>query len=481
MLSACFSSAQGYGWELDTSRFPPDPATLPARLENMRAGQVRDAVKKGAHCLLPVVTLEAIGDDSPLGMDPAQYKAIEDMARTFRREAVIAPPIYYTPTGYVLSGPLEGTFDINLDTFADYLEEVIVTLSEVGFAGIQIVVVHNPHIVENPPFAKKDRSPVYAACRFVRGDIFNNRWKDPQVGKNWWSFTLSKRSGTSGSGKPVNTKRLTEIKIKTLAKIKNSSDTKTSNKWQLPLRLERMRPSELKRAVAQNLPCFVPTGVIENHGNQNPVGCDVFESQEPVLQAAGRLPAVVAPSVWYGPTGYAVTGPKLGTTDINGRVYQNYIQGICQGLVAMGFRNIIFVQVHQGVDGPQFTATDMAIAQYRCRLYKDPNYGFGWGRKDKKWCDKKIPTIEVIMPPLFQGDHAGKNETSWMLYYRPEYTDLSLIRPGDYPFNDLRNAADATVEWGKEMAVGKNGSGGTVGGLEQIIRQCTNLKDKQIK
>ena len=475
ITGVAFMATGSYAWDFNTSNFPDDPAVPASRLENMRAGQVRDAVEKGVYCLVPVVTLEAACEDMAVGFDPGQWKALEAMARDLTPGAVISPPIWYAPTGYIISGPDQGTFDMSLDAFARYLEQVLVTLSEVGFKKIQIVMIHNPQAAEGAVFEQPDRSPLYAVCKFVGANLFNDRWKDPEIGQNWWSGSAFSATSSmpapacqeNGLGKAVNLDRMVEVEVKTLAKVKlRRRAKKTDDKRQLPLRLEHMSSDEIKRAVAENLPCFVPAGVIENHGNQNPVGCDAFEAMYPVLDAAAKEAAVVAPTVWYGPTGYAVTGPKLATTDIDGYVYKGYIQGVCDGLIAMGFKNIIFVQVHQGEGYSQWTCADMAIAEYRCRLHRDKK-----GSTD-------AANIEVIAPPLGQYDHAGKHETSWMLYYLPQYTDMKLIRAGDYSFNDHCMAKEATVEWGREMAVGKDGKSGTVGAFEERIRRYKNASKK---
>ena len=91
-------------YEPDISKFPADEAEIPARLENMRPGQIRDAAAKGAVCLLPIGVIEAEAPDQPLGIDAAWYdRAIVAMAT--EKKAIIAPPIWFGPTGYILSGP----------------------------------------------------------------------------------------------------------------------------------------------------------------------------------------------------------------------------------------------------------------------------------------------------------------------------------------------------------------------------------------
>ena len=431
-------------WEPDTSKFPEDKAALPAHLENMRPGQIRDAVAQGAVCLLPVGTLEAVADDVPLGADAA---ATEDalLALAKKRNAVIAPPIWYTPTGYVLGAPADGTFDTPTEAFAGYLREVLTTLTALGFKRIEIVLVNNPQ--------GKDGA-LYTTCRFVLGDLFNDFWKDPQVGENWWIRPDFEKLNWARYD-------IVELQVKRPEKRAPAAAP--------VVQLEHMTPAELRDALRRGLPCFVPCGVLENHGNQNPVACDAFEAREPVLLAAAKAPAVVAPTIWYGPTGYAVTGPKLGTTNIDSRPYQPYVRGIVEGLAAMGFRNILLVQVHQGGEGAQGSSAGLAAAQYRSRLHEQ--YGPGWGKRLKAE-EQKHARVEVIAVPHGQYDHAGKNETSWMLHLKPEFTDLKLLREGDYPYCWEKNgpAKDATAEWGRQMTEK------AVEALVKLMRERTQVK-----
>jgi creatinine amidohydrolase/Fe(II)-dependent formamide hydrolase-like protein len=415
--------------EPDVSKFPQDRAVLPARLENMRPGQIRDAVARGAPCLLPVGTLESGGGDRPLGGDAEQADAAL-LALAGPMHAVIAPPIWYTPTGYILGGPRQGTFDMPLDSFADYLREVLRTLAELGFKRVQVVPLHNPQGADGP---------LHSGIQFVLADLFNDLWKDPRLGRSWWIRP-------DREALPYKT-----FSLAALPKVDGAEKRAAANA-RLPLRLERMRPSQIEDALRRGLPCFVPVGVLENHGNHCPIGCDTFEAQDPLLLAATRAPAVVAPAVWYGPTGYAVTGPQRGTTDVNGAVFQWAMQGVVAGLAAMGFENVVFVGVHQGEAGAEQASIRMAIQQYRGRLHALPGYGPGWGNGENPR-PARTCNLEMISPPGGAYDHAGRNETSWMLFLRGEHTDLTLIRPNDYPFCWEKGGPSntATRELGRQM------------------------------
>ena len=270
----------GLAYEPDISRFPPDPATLPARLENMRPGQIRDAAAKGAPCLLPVGVIEADGSGRPLGIAAAEYdRAIEAMAAA--RKAVIAPPIWYGPTGYILSGPAQGTVTMPVRAFSQYIQATLITLGELGFEKIQIVVVHDP---------QGENSPLRSAVRFAMGDLFNDLWKDPKFGENWWCRPDLDQ---------LNWQRYSLVELPRPAPA--PALPADSAELKLPLHLENMTSAQLSEALRRGLPCYLPVGVLENHGNHNPIGCDAIEATDPVVLAAAQTPCVVAPTIWYGP------------------------------------------------------------------------------------------------------------------------------------------------------------------------------------
>jgi creatinine amidohydrolase len=273
--------------------------------------------------------------------------------------------------------------------------------------------------------------------------MFNNLWKRKGFGKCWWINPKTYYTSTVFSWY-----KISEL---TVEPVQPMRDTVIK-----PMRLEKMTPFEIREAVKRDLICFVPAGVIENHGNQCPVGCDAIESEGPLLLAGLQADAVIAPTVWYGPTGYDATGPDLGTINIDGDIFRNYISGVISGIAAMGFKKIIIVQVHQGPNGPEWLSEEMAIQN--CRISS---------QKTGKFTD-----ISVMGPPEALYDHAGKNETSWMLYYRPDNTDLSMIRPHDYMFCWEKNGESnkATYEWGKTM------SDKTVSGWVELINKNNKIE-----
>ena len=410
----------------NTSCYPRDEVELPSRLEALRVCQVTDAVARNAGCLVPVAALDASGPDEPLGFDPYQDEALIALAK--EHSAIIAPVIWYCPTGYLHGKPEDGTFDIQVHSFALYLENVLTTLYAVGFRTVSIVT----YVDADDPTRS---ATLVSVCEFVLANLFNDLWKDPEIGTNWWD---------NPARDTLNWKRYARHELK-----RPSQPDFALRAGDLPLRLEQLTPNHLRDCVAKGYPLFIPSGVLENHGNQNPIGCDGYEAQDPLLKAAEQACAVVAPTIWFGPTCYGVSGPELATTDIDGHRYYNFVAGLITGMAAMGWCDVVFVQVHQGLGGAQARATQMAIQAYHASLSSGVGLGTGWAAEGKL-----APTnVELMVPPHGQYDHAGKNETSWMLYLRPENTDLSLLRENDYLFcwHPGDESELATAEWGESM------------------------------
>lgn len=450
MMILLQSFAQDGVYKIGIENFPVDKVTLPAQLENMRPGQVRNAADRDAPCLIPVGNMQGLSDNEVIGMKEQIADSLNALA--IDKQAVIAPPIWYTPTGYLLNSSSNGTFDIQMDPFTLYLADVVNNIVSLGFKHIQIVVLNNP---------KGKQSPVFACAKFVIANMYNNLWKSPEFGKCW--YINPKFDDVSGEHGNIDKRgevfgRYSVINIYGTAP-QNHKEVLQPTK---PLRLENMTPSQIKSAVNKGLICFVPSGVTETHGNHNPLGCDAIESEGPLLLACAKADAVIAPTIWYGPTGSTCGDETVGNINIDGNNYRNYVSGVINGLAAIGFKKIVVIQVHQGPDGPQWVSTDYAIQDYNVNFYKT--------HSDKA----EIPAdVTVMNPPLGVYDHAGKNETSWMMYYRPDNTDLSLIRPSDYFYCWQKDGESnkASYEWGKAM------SDKTVKALIEFIeKHNSNLK-----
>jgi creatinine amidohydrolase/Fe(II)-dependent formamide hydrolase-like protein len=221
--------------------------------------------------------------------------------------------------------------------------------------------------------------------------------------------------------------------------------------------LKHMRPDQVQDAIAKKAPLLLPAGCIECHGSHAALGLDTMAAEELCNAIAGRLPAVVAPSVEYGPTGWAVSGPELGTVDIDGNHFYLYVKDILRSLLLMGWPSIIVVIHHQGLDGPEALSFRKAASELAFDL-KRAEKGLGWWgyqppeTHGRVWDRVRVmPTILPEAAAVCRGDHAGHFETSLLMHLHPEMVDLSQLARQSFWYTDQPDnlARTSTAEDGK--------------------------------
>ena len=200
--------------------------------------------------------------------------------------------------------------------------------------------------------------------------------------------------------------------------------------------LKHMRPAQMHEAIKQNIPLLIPAGCVECHGMHAALGLDTIVAEDLCAAIAERVPAVVAPSIEYGPTGWAVSGPELGTVDIDGDAFYHYVKEVLRSMLLMGWQRIFIVIEHQGMDGPEALAFRKAAADLSFELartekglgwwgYQPPEtHGNVWGRV--KVGLAILPAAEAVC----RGDHAGHLETSLLMYLHPDMVDMEQL---DHP------------------------------------------------
>lgn len=202
--------------------------------------------------------------------------------------------------------------------------------------------------------------------------------------------------------------------------------------------LSRMRPAELAQAVAARQPLLVPTGTLEYHGGQLPLGTDGLITELFAQALARRTPAVVAPPLPLQPTGYAVSGPGQGTLDIPPELFAAYSREQLAGYAAMGFPRIIVLLHHQSGN---MTAL-LEAARLSATMYTAwRRLGEGWWTRGLRDDGGRVEYCPVTLDTGFFGGHGGQGETEALLALAPELVDLRRC-DGDEPFWN-RTAAQA--------------------------------------
>ncbi|MDP2990057.1 MAG: creatininase family protein, partial [Kiritimatiellota bacterium] len=117
------------------------------------------------------------------------------------------------------------------------------------------------------------------------------------------------------------------------------------------MRYEMMRPGQIKEAIEKGLPLFLPVGVLEYHGPQNPIGTDALIGQGIIHKVEERVECVVAPTFFYGYTGFWAAGPELGEISVDGEGLYLVAKSILKNFFDAGWRKIYVVCHHQGPQG----------------------------------------------------------------------------------------------------------------------------------
>lgn len=158
---------------------------------------------------------------------------------------------------------------------------------------------------------------------------------------------------------------------------------------------------------------LVPVGTLEAHG-VIPNGADNLAPEAMARELAGRVNALIAPTLNYGVTGSLDAFP--GTFSIKGDTYAAFVEDILTGLARNGFKNIIILNGH---GGPQ-TAILEEVAPKVGRQERVRTLVMNW------WSVASDITLEVFEQ---DGGHAGNNETAYIMEVVPEHIHPERYSP----------------------------------------------------
>ena len=204
------------------------------------------------------------------------------------------------------------------------------------------------------------------------------------------------------------------------------------------MKLHHLLPHQLKQAIDEKWPLLVPVGCIEYHGPHQALGLDTLLVEELLARVARRVNCIVAPPFWYGPTGYAVTGPDLGTVDVSTERFGRHVKDVLESFWDVGFAWIIVCAHHQQLEGPEALAIRQAAAEVTFEKTHAARGDAWWGKAPLPPEDHVFERIQVwpsVLPAAAeQGvvmvDHAGFYETSLLLAARPELVDMARLGMG---------------------------------------------------
>ena len=232
------------------------------------------------------------------------------------------------------------------------------------------------------------------------------------------------------------------------------------------MELAKCMPRELDDAKARRVPLVIAGGTVEYHGPHCAYGCDGTIAEELLNALAEKKELVVAPTIWYSPSSYAVGGRESGTVHVEEDVFENYCYYVFRSFLYSGWRNIYVVIHHQFEQESlmPMTLSYMKAAKKATMRYLEETKGEGWwGSESYKdyyaelegadnpfgWI-KVIPTMSTAVQNATGYDHAGEFESSLLWALQSEAVDLSRI--GDRPHWFTESAKKANLALGREMA-----------------------------
>lgn len=224
-------------------------------------------------------------------------------------------------------------------------------------------------------------------------------------------------------------------------------------------------PRELDAVKENRIPTVICGGTVEYHGPHCSYGCDTLIAEGLIKKLAEKKEIMIAPSIYYSPSSYAVADETSGTVHIDEDVFEAYLFGIFMNMLDAGLRNIYVVIHHQFEQESlmPMTLSYMKAAKRATMRYLEKTQGRGWwgsesyadyyanlgGGDDPFSWIKVIPTMSTDVQNTTGYDHAGKYECSILMALYPEAVDLDRLGEREHWFT--KSAAEASVELGNEM------------------------------
>ena len=187
----------------------------------------------------------------------------------------------------------------------------------------------------------------------------------------------------------------------------------------LPSRWDELTASDWPKALERSSQtCILPIGILEKHGPHAPIGSDLIKVREWAARATKKEYAVVFPDYFYGQIYEAKHQP--GTFALPSPLIMELLNATCEEIARNGFNKIIIINGHGG--NPNFLNF---FIQTQLEKRRDYAVYFFEPSADSTYRDK-IKKLHKSDP---SGDmHAGENETSQLLYLRPELVKMDSAK-----------------------------------------------------
>lgn len=229
--------------------------------------------------------------------------------------------------------------------------------------------------------------------------------------------------------------------------------------------LDHSFPREAERVQRERIPLVIPAGTVEYHGPHCSYGCDTLVAEGLIKELMKTKEIMLAPTISYSPSSYAVGDDKSGTVHVEERAFENYVYYVFMSLLSAGYRNIYVVihhQFEQESEMPMTLCYRMA-AKRATMAYLEKTLGQGWWGSESyanyyeqlegdnnpfNWI-KVIPTMSTAVQNATGYDHAGEFECSILMALYPDCVELDRI--GERPHWFTKSAERANAELGEKM------------------------------
>lgn len=229
--------------------------------------------------------------------------------------------------------------------------------------------------------------------------------------------------------------------------------------------LDRSFPREVKYVQDNNLPLVIAGGTVEYHGPHCSYGCDTLVAEGLIKKLAERKEIMIAPSISYSPSSYAVGDRKSGTVHVPERAFEDYVYYVFKSFLYAGFKNIYVVIHHQFEQESEMPMTlcYRTAAKRATMEYLEETLGEGWwgsesyadyyeqleGANNPFTWIKVIPTMTTEVQNATGYDHAGEFESSILMALYPDCVKLDRIDDKKHWFTE--SARKANLELGAKM------------------------------
>ena len=184
---------------------------------------------------------------------------------------------------------------------------------------------------------------------------------------------------------------------------------------ELPTRWDELTASDWNTALEKsNYTCILPIGILEKHGPHGPLGSDLIKVREWSARATQTEYAVVFPDYFYGQINEAKQ--QYGTFSLPSGLAMQLLEATCQEMGRNGFKKIIIVNGHGG--NPQMIRY---FIQNQLEKKRDYVVYFFDPKTPKEVAEK---AAKMRKSEASYDMHGGENETSSLLYLRPDLVKL---------------------------------------------------------